>query len=171
MMDETLKSIYWCPPLFVFLGVYRDFELSDMARAVAQRQTVAKQAVPHYYLSVEINLKNLLALRGALNKANGGGSGGKKSTATDLSVLDFVVKASALASKQIPDVNGAWMDTFVRRYEQVDINVVMGTGAGLVTPIIRNAGSKGLAAISSEVRVCQISEKIKRSKQELYGYK
>jgi pyruvate dehydrogenase E2 component (dihydrolipoamide acetyltransferase) len=73
-------------------GVYSDFELSDLARAVAARQTAAMQQVPHYYLSVELNLTKLISLREELNKSSNG---------IDLSVLDFIVKASALAVEQV----------------------------------------------------------------------
>jgi pyruvate dehydrogenase E2 component (dihydrolipoamide acetyltransferase) len=68
-----------------------------------------------------------------------------------LSVLDLFVKASALAMKQVPDVNAAWMDSFVRRYDQVDVNLVMGTGSGLLTPVVKDVGALGLKAISKEI--------------------
>jgi pyruvate dehydrogenase E2 component (dihydrolipoamide acetyltransferase) len=126
-------------------GVYTDFELSDIAMSVAARHTHAKQVVPHYYLSVDLNLTKLLALRATLNA-------GIKDEASGLSVVDFMVKASALAMKTVPDVNGSWMDTFVRRYDQVDVNVVMGSGEGLLTPCVKNAGGKGLKAISEVSR-------------------
>ena len=76
-------------------GIYSDFELSDIARAVAARHTASMQQVPHYYLSVELNLSNLLALRESLNGSKNKGKG------PDLSVLDFFVKASALAVGQV----------------------------------------------------------------------
>jgi pyruvate dehydrogenase E2 component (dihydrolipoamide acetyltransferase) len=120
-------------------GVYADFELSDVARAVAQRMTASKQHVPHYYVSIDINMSQVLKIRAQLNSA----------ADIQLSVLDFTVKAAALAMNQVPDLNGSWQETFVRRYEQVDINLVMGSGAGLVTPVIRDAGGLGLKAISS----------------------
>jgi len=128
-------------------GVYGDFVLSDTARAIAARQTLAKQVVPHYYLSVELNLTQLLAMREALNATNNK----SKDTQEGLSVLDFLVKASALAMKQVPDVNGAWMDTFVRRYEQVDINLVMGAGSFVTTPVLRDVCSTGLAEVSKQI--------------------
>jgi pyruvate dehydrogenase E2 component (dihydrolipoamide acetyltransferase) len=74
-------------------GIYSDFELSDIARAVAARHTASMQQVPHYYLSVELNLSKLLELRESLNDS--------KSKGADLSVLDFFVKASALAVAQV----------------------------------------------------------------------
>ena len=124
-------------------GVYQDFELSDLGTAIALRQTQSKQFIPHYYLSVEINLQNLMKLRASFNSADEKG--------VKLSVLDFFVRASALAMKTVPDVNGAWMDTFIRRYQQVDINIITETSQGLITPVIRDAGSIGLKSIASEL--------------------
>jgi pyruvate dehydrogenase E2 component (dihydrolipoamide acetyltransferase) len=94
--------------------VYTDFQLSDLAQTLAARQTHAKQVVPHYYLSVDLNLAELLKARAAFNAQ---AAASKKKI--ELSVQDFLVKAAALAMHQVPDVNGSWMDTFVRRYEQV----------------------------------------------------
>ena len=79
--------------------MFTDFQLSDLARAVADQQTAAKQAVPHYYLSVELNLSKLLQLREELNQ--GQGSKGGSGSGGDVSVLDMMVKASALAMKQV----------------------------------------------------------------------
>jgi pyruvate dehydrogenase E2 component (dihydrolipoamide acetyltransferase) len=118
-------------------GVYSDFELSDLALGVAARYTHAKQVVPHYYLSVDLNLTKMLDMRNDF--------GGNMDTTT------FFMKAAACAMKDVPDVNGSWMDSFVRRYEQVDINLIMGSGDGLVTPVIRDVGGKGLQSLSSEL--------------------
>lgn len=125
-------------------GVYEDFQLGDQSQAVAQRLSAAKLTIPHYYLSMEINLQKLMAVRQQLNAGN-------KDSASQLSVFDFMIKAIALASKQVPDVNASWRDTFVRRYNQVDVNVVLGAGASLQAPVIRNVGAKGLSAISQEL--------------------
>lgn len=133
-------------------GVYSDFELSSVAMAVAARLTASKQQVPHYYVSVELNLSSLLSMREKFNAslASNAKAGGK--APLELSVLDFIVKAAATAMKQVPDVNGSWMESFVRRYEQVDINVIMGAGAGLSTPVLRNVSAMGLTQIASKVR-------------------
>jgi len=96
-------------------GVYADFQLTELAQSLAARQTHAKQVVPHYYLSVELNLAQLLKMRAQFNAT----AAKAKKGAVELSVQDFLVKAAAGAMQQVPDVNGAWMDTFVRRYEQV----------------------------------------------------
>ena len=65
--------------------------------------------------------------------------------------MDFLVKAAALAVKTVPDANASWMESFVRRYDQVDVNVVMGAGGGCITPVIRDCGRKGLRALSLEL--------------------
>lgn len=107
------------PSSSTIAGVYSDFQLSELAQSLAARQTHAKQVVPHYYLSVELNLAQLLKLRATFNAQAAAAAKGKKGAVAELSVQDFLVKAAALAMQQVPDVNGSWMDTFVRRYEQV----------------------------------------------------
>lgn len=119
-------------------GVYADFEVAEAARAFASRLVASKQQVPHFHLSVEINLEKVEAVRKELD--------------SDLSVMDFIIKASALSMKAVPDANGSWHDSFVRQYHQVDINIVMGTGAELTIPVIRDVGSKGLKEIANEVQ-------------------
>lgn len=128
-------------PLVSFGDVYSDFELSDLSKALAARLTAAKQEVPHYYLSVELDLTKLLSLRQELN-ANGSNS---------IGTLDMLVKASAMAMKHVPDVNASWMSTFVRRYDQVDINLVMGAGNFVATPVIKDAASMGVGSISKAI--------------------
>jgi len=128
-------------PSVSFGDVYSDYELSDLSQAVAARLTAAKQEVPHYYLSVEIDLTKMLALREELNGSD------KNSIAT----LDMLVKASAMAMKQVPDVNASWMNTFVRRYDQVDINLFMGAGNFVATPVIKDAASMGIGSLSTVI--------------------
>lgn len=123
-------------------SIYQDFELSDLSQALANRFTSAKQNVPHYYLSVDLNLSKLLDLRAQMLTSDPKNS---------ISVLDMLIKAVGIATKQVPDINGSWMNTFIRRYDQVDINIVMGTGSSVVTPVIRDVNSKGLHAISYEM--------------------
>ena len=120
-------------------GVYTDFELSNLALGVSARYTHAKHVVPHYFLSVDLDLTKMLALRKDLSHTS------------EMNTIIFFMKAAACAMKEVPDVNGAWMDSFIRSYEQVDINLIMGAGAGLVTPVIRDIGSKGLKALANEL--------------------
>lgn len=130
--------------------VFVDFEISEASKEVAARLTHSKQAVPHYYVSVELNLTELLKIRDQFNSKLLA-STKEKTAGEGLSVLDFVVKAAAVAVKQIPDVNASWMETFVRRYDQVDINLVMGSGSRLAAPVLRDVGSRGILSISDEI--------------------
>lgn len=114
---------------------------SSVASALGLLSARAKQEVPHYYLSVEVDVSRILALRDAL---------GEKSSS--ISVQDVLVKAAAKAMEKVPAVNAAWMDSFVRQYDQVDINLVVGEGASLQAPLLRNVGARGLASISQQIK-------------------
>ena len=121
---------------------------STMRRVIARRLTEAKQQIPHFYLSMDIGLDALLKLRGELNaSAPKDGPGAFK-----LSVNDFVIKAAALALRRVPKVNASFTEEGVVLYDDVDISVAVAIPDGLITPIIRKADQKGLAAISSEMK-------------------
>eukprot|EP00611_Tribonema_gayanum_P002698 TRINITY_DN12032_c0_g1_i5.p2 TRINITY_DN12032_c0_g1~~TRINITY_DN12032_c0_g1_i5.p2 ORF type:complete len:299 (-),score=114.09 TRINITY_DN12032_c0_g1_i5:110-1006(-) len=125
-------------------GAYTDFEISEGAKEAAAKMTISKQTVPHYYLTVDLNLEELLAIRAKLNK--------DLPEDAQLSLNDMLLKAAALACAAVPDVNASWMESFVRQYHSVDINVFVNTDGGLVTPIVRDVGRRGLKAVSDEVR-------------------
>ena len=99
--------------------------------------------MPHYYLSVELQLDNLLAFRASLNKGVDASKG--------VSVMDLLLKAAALSMSQVPEVNSSWAEGFVRRYRQVDINVFMGSGESLQAPLVRDVGNKSLGKLSAEL--------------------
>jgi len=122
---------------------YTDLDLSNMRRTIAKRLSESKQTIPHYYLSVDVNMDAVLKLREELNM---GGAGQYK-----LSVNDFVVKASALALQRVPECNSQWMDTFIRQFNNVDISVAVSTEGGLITPILFDADKKGLRSINQDV--------------------
>jgi len=122
---------------------YTDLDLSNMRRTIAKRLSESKQNIPHYYLSVDVNMDEVMALRQELNS---GSSGQFK-----LSVNDFVVKASALALQRVPECNSQWMETFIRQFNNVDISVAVSTDGGLITPILFDADKKGLRTINQEV--------------------
>lgn len=113
------------------------------SQVIARRLTESKQNVPHYYLSIDVKMDNVLAIRKQLNEMSDG--------AYKISVNDFIVKASALSMKHVPEVNSAWMDTFIRQYNNVDISIAVSTDNGLITPIVTNAQTRGLASISDKV--------------------
>jgi pyruvate dehydrogenase E2 component (dihydrolipoamide acetyltransferase) len=121
---------------------------TTMRRVIARRLTAAKQEVPHFYLSVDVELDALLKLRTELNaRSPKDGPGAFK-----LSVNDLVIKASAVALRRVPGVNASWTEEGTVQYQDVDISVAVAIPDGLITPIIRRADQKGLAAISTEMR-------------------
>jgi len=130
------------PP--VFGDGHTDYPLTADATVLAARLAASKSAVPHYYLTVDVRLDSLLALRKRLN--------GVVPADEQLTLNDFLIKAAASAMRSAPAANASWMDTFVRLYDDVHINVAIGQGDGLVAPLIRNANSAGLKSISDSVR-------------------
>lgn len=124
----------------------QDYTLSSAQQFLGARFSHAKQVVPHYYLSIDLDMSSMLKIRDQLNSGKNA-----KSNDADISVMDLLVKATAIAIRQVPDVNASWMDTFIRRYDQVDINVCMGSPVGNILPVIRDVGGKGLASIANEL--------------------
>ena len=124
---------------------FREEKLSGMRKTIARRLTESKTTVPHFYLTIECELDNLLAQRKELN-ARLADSGVK------LSVNDFIIRASALALKKVPAANVQYAGDKMYWYERADISVAVAIEGGLVTPVVRGADQKGLADISAEVK-------------------
>ncbi len=115
---------------------------SGMRRTIARRLAESKQTVPHFYLTIDCEIDALLDIRKDLNARAGGHK---------LSVNDFVVRATALALRAVPEANATWTEAATLRYDTVDVAVAVAVDGGLVTPVVRNADAKGLAAISAEM--------------------
>ncbi len=120
---------------------------STVRKVIARRLSEAKRDIPHFYLSVDCEIDGLMALRKELNDKAPEGEGAYK-----LSVNDFVIRAAALALRKVPAANATWTDEATRLYDNVDVSVAVATPNGLITPIIRRADMKGLAAISNEMK-------------------
>lgn len=129
---------------------------SGMRRAIARRLTESKQQVPHFYLTVDCRMDALLALRA---QANQGGP-------AKLSVNDFIVRAAALALREVPEVNASWQDDAIEFHAGADISVAVATDGGLVTPIVRDADVKPLSAIAAEIVELAGRAKVNRLKPE-----
>jgi pyruvate dehydrogenase E2 component (dihydrolipoamide acetyltransferase) len=130
------------------IGPHKLVPLSTMRRVIARRLTESKQQVPHFYLTVDCEIDKLLAGRAALNaKSPEKGPGAFK-----LSVNDFVIKAVAVALRQVPAANASYSDDGLLMWDNVDISVAVAIPGGLITPIVRNADAKGLAQISNEMK-------------------
>uniref|UniRef100_A0A0B7B4D0 Acetyltransferase component of pyruvate dehydrogenase complex n=1 Tax=Arion vulgaris TaxID=1028688 RepID=A0A0B7B4D0_9EUPU len=124
---------------------FLDLPLSNMRQVIAKRLTLSKQTIPHYYLNTEINVERILSIRKDLNVSL------EKQGLKKLSVNDFIIKASALASKKVPEANSAWMGDFIRQYNTMDICIAVATDNGLITPIVFSAETKGLSQIAQDV--------------------
>lgn len=126
---------------------YTDTPISNMRRTIGARLTQSKQELPHYYVTVDINMDKVLKLREVFNKTLT-----EKDKSAKLSVNDFIVKAVACALADVPEANSAWLGEVIRTYKKADISVAVATPTGLITPIVKDAGSKGLATISAETK-------------------
>jgi len=125
-------------------AAYTDLELTNMRKTIAKRLTESKQNIPHYYLSVDVVMDEVLALRQQLNADSNG--------KFKLSVNDFIIKASALSLLNVPECNSQWMENFIRQFNNVDISVAVSTEGGLITPIVFDADKKGLLTINQDVK-------------------
>lgn len=137
---------------------------TNMRKTIARRLQESKQFVPHFYLTVDMELDRLLKLREELNAAAPKEGPG----AYKLSVNDFIIKACAIALKQVPTANASWSDDGVKMYKTADISVAVAIPNGLVTPIIRSAESKRLSDISGEMKALAARAKDGKLKPEDY---
>lgn len=122
---------------------YTDYPISASSKETAMRLAQSKRNVPHYYLTVDIPMDEVLKLRSTLSSAIGEDS--------NLGVYELIIKAAAKSMKAVPSANASWMDSVVRVYDSVDVNVVVGTGDKLYSPVIRDCGAKGIKGISDEL--------------------
>ena len=120
--------------------------LSNVRKTIARRLTDAKWTIPHINLTLDIRLDPLLELRTSLN-------GSVERQDLKLSVNDLLIKALALALKQVPSCNVSFQEERIIAYARQDISVAVAAPSGLITPIIRDAGAKSLSAISREMKV------------------
>ncbi|MDJ0608175.1 MAG: pyruvate dehydrogenase complex dihydrolipoamide acetyltransferase [Kiloniellales bacterium] len=140
---------------------YRQEPLSSMRKTIARRLTEAKQQVPHFYLTVDCRLDELLKVRKELNARF-------EKKGIKVSVNDFVIRASAIALTQVPAANASWDESGMMLYEHADVSVAVATPNGLITPIIRAAEGKGLAQISSEMKDLAVRARDGKLKPEEY---
>lgn len=123
---------------------------SNIRKVIAKRLLESKQNVPHFYLSCEFNIDNLLEMREIIN-AEAPKDENLKPT-YKISVNDLVIKATALALRDVPNANSSWSDDAILVYNNVDISMAVAIDGGLITPIIKNADQKTLQQISKETK-------------------
>jgi len=124
---------------------------STIRKVIAERLTAADRDIPQFYLTVDCEIDELLKARAAINGAAPTDAESGK-PAYKVSVNDMVIKAAAIATRQFPAVNASWSAEGIVRYNTIDVSVAVAIEGGLITPIIRNADLKGLAAISAEMK-------------------
>jgi pyruvate dehydrogenase E2 component (dihydrolipoamide acetyltransferase) len=131
-------------PVFVAPGDTR-VPHTSIRKVIARRMLESKQTVPHFYLTVDLEIDALLAARQAINAV-------AEKKGTKVSVNDMMIKACAKALRDHPECNASWTEDETIQYGAVDISVAVATDRGLITPIVRNADMKGLAQIASEMK-------------------
>ena len=122
---------------------FRDEPLSGIRKIIAKRLTESKQTIPHFYLKASCVLDRFLKLREEFNQIM---------SPVKISVNDMIIKALALALKNVPEANVGWMENALRVYDGVDLSVAVAIEGGLVTPIVRRADEKNLKEISEEMK-------------------
>tara|TARA_R110002094_G_scaffold36159_7_gene48691 strand:+ start:3295 stop:4659 length:1365 start_codon:yes stop_codon:yes gene_type:complete len=136
-------------------------KLSGMRKTIARRLTEAKQTIPHYRVSIDVNIDKLLKLRGELNAS-------LEARGIKLSVNDLLIKAQAVALMQAPDSNVSYTEENLIRYSRADIAVAVSIPGGLITPIITSADTKSLSAIATEMK--DLAERAKAGKLKMHEY-
>jgi pyruvate dehydrogenase E2 component (dihydrolipoamide acetyltransferase) len=146
--------------------VYGEVPLDSMRRTIAKRLIEAKQTIPHFYLTADIEAGRLIAMREEANAAAPFDKDGNR--AFKLSLNDFIIKAWAAALQRVPAANAVWADDRILRFKNSDIGVAVALDGGLITPIVRNADMKSLTAISAEMRNLAERARTKKLKPNEY---
>ncbi len=132
-------------------GSFQEVPLDNMRRTIAARLTEAKQTIPHFYLTADVEMDRLNALRAEANDA-AALADDIGAPASRLSINDFIIKALALALQRVPAANAVWAEDRILRFRRSDISVAVAMEDGLVTPVVRGAESKSLLVISTEMK-------------------
>ncbi len=148
MTAETVMKIYAD-------RAYTEVSLDGMRRTIAARLTEAKQTIPHFYLRRDVRLDALMACREQMNK-------GLESRGVKLSLNDFIIKACALALQAVPDANAVWAGDRILKLKPSDVAVAVAVDGGLFTPVLRDADTKSLSALSAEMKDLAARAKIKK---------
>jgi len=142
-------------------GTYEKVPADKIRSIIARRLGDAKRDIPHFYLTIDCELDKLLASRRQLNESAQGGM--------NISVNDFIIKACALALRDVPGANTGWADDTLLKFTSVNVAVAVATPKGLMTPVVAQADSKDLAAISVEIK--ELASRAKEGRLKPYEYK
>lgn len=140
---------------------YEDVGISQMRKTIARRLVESIGPVPHFFLTVEVDMGRVMEARKRVNAL-------LEARGQKVSVNDFVLKATAAALRQHPEVNAHWHTDHIRRYHAVHVGVAVAVDEGLITPVIRNADRKGMVQISAELRELAGRARERKLKPEEY---
>jgi pyruvate dehydrogenase E2 component (dihydrolipoamide acetyltransferase) len=140
IVEEDVKNV--ASPTAPALAAGTDQPLSQMRKAIARSTVQSKAPVPHFYLTIEVDMAEAERLRGQF----------KQNRSSHPSITDLLIKASALALTRHPEVNVSYVGESIRRYASIDIGLAVGMEDGLITPVVRDCGAKTLADISAETK-------------------
>jgi pyruvate dehydrogenase E2 component (dihydrolipoamide acetyltransferase) len=154
---------------------FQEVPLDGMRATIAKRLVEAKQTIPHFYLTADIEIGRLMAMREEANAAAPPlpnpppqAGEGRVGAAFKLSLNDFIIKAWAAALQRIPAANAVWAGDRILRFTHADIGIAVALDGGLITPVIRNAETKSLTAVSSEIR--DLAERARAKKLKANEY-
>src|SRR5437763_4599720 len=136
----------------------KSIPLTAMRRTIAKRLAESTGPIPHFYLTVDYDVTNLLALREQINEVEG----------VKTSVNDYVIRAAALALRQHPFVNSSFGEEAIAQHGEIHVGVAVSTPEGLITPVVRNADQKSVVEISNEVRALADKAKNRKLKPDEY---
>jgi pyruvate dehydrogenase E2 component (dihydrolipoamide acetyltransferase) len=156
---EDIKAIYRDVP-------FQELPLDGMRRTIATRLVQAKQTIPHFYLTADVEIGRLITLREEANAAAPKDNDGKP--AFKLSLNDLIVKAWAAALQRVPAANAVWAQDRILRFERCDVAVAVAIDGGLITPVIRRAQVKSLSAISNEMKDMAARARARKLKPDEY---
>jgi pyruvate dehydrogenase E2 component (dihydrolipoyllysine-residue acetyltransferase) len=145
---------------------YEEVSLDAMRRTIAARLAEAKQTIPHFYLTADLEIGRLIVLRAEANAAAPQDKDGNP--AFKLSLNDFIIKAWAAALQRVPAANAVWAQDRILRFAHSDIGVGVALDGGLIVPVVRNAEAKTLTAISAEMRDLAARARAKKLKPNEY---
>jgi pyruvate dehydrogenase E2 component (dihydrolipoamide acetyltransferase) len=143
--------------------------LSPMRKTIARRLTESKQTVPHFYLTIDVDVTALVAFREQLNRDLQDASGKAESPDTQpikISINDCLIKACAIALSRVPECNATFTPEALLFHKRADISVAVAIPDGLVTPVVRDANTKSITAIAKEVRDLATRARAKKLKPE-----
>jgi len=147
-------------------GSYDFVPHDQMRKIIAQRLTLSKQTIPHFYLTLDCDIGRLLAARAEINAAAPKDKDGQP--AYKLSVNNFVIKALALALQRVPEANVTWTEGGMLHHHHSDIGVAVAIKGGLMTPVVRQAETKSLSVISNEMKDYAARARMRHLKPEEY---